>query len=96
MADLTLLQNQGLEAIAKAEAKFEAALAQAKTLIRQAVDQYAGGQVSEARDSIADAGDILHEWLDAGDVIAPLEEAMWEGDDDAWQAHSRTRVGRRS
>lgn len=95
MKDIAPLIEQSLKAIRKAQSEFDVAIAEAQTLVRQSGQQHADGDLDGARDSAMDAGDILHNWVGDSDAISDLEEALWEGDDEAWEKRTDERLGRR-
>lgn len=92
---LSLLVEQSLAAIRQAEQEFVNAMAEASTLVRQAGQQHADGLLVDARESCADAGDILHDWLGDGEAISELEDALWQGDEDGFEKFMQARSGRR-
>lgn len=93
MADLSLLVQQSLANIRRAQEQFDAAMTEAQVLVRQAGEQHADGNLAEARESINSAGDLLYTWLGDSDAVGPLEESIWEG---AEEDGIRRRQGARS
>ena len=73
---MALLVTLSLAAICRAQEDFDAAIGEAQSLVRQAAQQHADGDVHGARESIVAAGDLLHEWVGNSDAIAQLEDAL--------------------
>lgn len=69
---MALLVTLSLAAICRAQEDFDAAIGEAQSLVRQAAQQHADGDVHGARESIVAAGDLLHEWVGNSDAIAQL------------------------
>ena len=93
--DLAPHVTRALAAIRRAQAEFDRGIAMATALVHQAAQQHADGLLVDARESCADAGDILHDWLGDGEAISELEDALWQGDEDGFEKFMQARMGRR-
>lgn len=80
--------------ICKEQGAFERMFAMVTALVQQAAQQHRDGLISEARESAADAGDLLHQWVGDSSAVSALEEFLWKGEDELWEEFMDKRVGR--
>lgn len=77
---------ESLALVRAAEVEHGKSLRKAIKLIEQAAQWHSQGELDKARHAAADAGDYLMDRIGTADPVAPLEELLWQGDDDGHEA----------